>query len=383
MTTGAYELTIRILFAQRSDIMNKYIGLFLVSTLITGCSSFLQQLGFENTVAEKQAGYSYVPVEPSSVEIVCVGGMDCTKISKDDFLNALPDNSVRIATRQVSGSVKSGIPAIGGEVGFEGNTYEVIIDFVNTQTVNKQFIGKWYVTVPETVSRVSRCYPFETSVLDVTPLDDFENWSLRAELLQQTEYGTKNNLESAIESFKTTESRRIESQNIQFKCPEENDDVNGYTRIQITPERFNIPVYYGIGLRLRAKVTVLKGSVNLSSLPAITAAVEAGAATGSMSVQTIGISGKAARSPLSFLGTIDATTIQNSIQVLASIKASIESGDTTVSPRIVGFHNTIGAGPQGVSLIHSLLSSDQNSRLTIDPSSYATGSTDGQSSDDQ
>ncbi len=93
-----------------------------------------------------------------------------------------------------------------------------------------------------------------------------------------------------------------------------------------------------------------------------------------MSVQTIGISGKAARSNLLLLDKIDATTIQNAIQVLASIKASIESADTTITPRIVGFHNTIGAGPQGINAIHSLISgAEYKSELIIDRSDFADG----------
>jgi hypothetical protein len=47
--------------------------IFFVIVLLSGCSTILGQLGFEETYAEKQAGYSYVPVEPSSVKINCTG----------------------------------------------------------------------------------------------------------------------------------------------------------------------------------------------------------------------------------------------------------------------------------------------------------------------
>ena len=129
---------------------------------------------------------------------------------------------------------------------------------------------------------------------------------------------------------------------------------------------------------LGANVTVNKGEVNLGNLTALTAAVESGDATGTMSVQTIGISGRAARTNLLLLDKIDTTTIQNAIQVLASIKASIESEDTTITPRIVGFHNTIGAGSQGVNLIHSLLTSEEYTSLTIDKAAFAVGNTSSQ-----
>ena len=146
------------------------------------------------------------------------------------------------------------------------------------------------------------------------------------------------------------------------------------SEIETSPEEFNVPVYIGIGLRLKANVTVLKGSVNLTSLPSLTAAVESGDATGTMSVQTIGISGKAARTNLLLLDKIDETTIQNAIQVLANIKASIESEDTVVTPRILGFHNTVAAGPQGINLIHSKISGDDyRMQLYLDETAYADG----------
>lgn len=351
----------------------KTVFLTLIAITLGGCA-FNGPTKFDTTYAEEQAGYSYIPVEPSSVSILCPNSQSCTSISKRSLLDALPDNSVRIATRLLSTKADVGLPVFGADVGYEGNSYEVIIDFVNTQTVNKQFIGKWHVTVPDQVTvRPNRCYPFERSVLGVISPDRYENWSLRAKIRPTA----SDNYQAEAIAFDTQEQSRSELQSITLICGKDRSNRSGetvpYESIKITSEPFNIPVYVGIGLRLKANVTVLKGSVNLSSLPALTAAVSAGDATGTMSVQTIGISGKAARSNLLLLDKIDATTIQNAIQVLSSIKASIESSDTTITPRIVGFHNTIGAGAQGVNLIHSLLASDNSIAVHLDPSGYATG----------
>jgi hypothetical protein len=336
--------------------------LVLLVLFLTGCAN-IAPLGLGKTEAERRAGYSYIPVEPSEVYISCKNengdGNNCGSVSKTSLLNALPDNSVRIATRLVSSDMAVGIPAFGAEIGLEGNSYEVIIDFVNTQTINKQFIGVWSVTVPDTVKPSdNRCYPYERSVLANNPLNAYEIWTLRADP------------NSDVVKFNQDESARSENKQIKLRCGELakyfgliDGDTIDYDKIAVTPEKFNVPVYIGIGLRLRANVTVKKGKVNLSNLTALTAAVEAGDATGTMSVQTIGISGRAARTSLLLLDKIDMTTIQNAIQVLASIKASIELEDTTITPRIVGFHNTIGAGSQGVNLIHSLLASEVNTRL--------------------
>ena len=349
--------------------------MFIVSVL-SSCSEF-QPLQFEKTYAEQQAGYSYIPLEPSTVKIHCAFndglGNNCNQVSKRTLLDALPDNSVRIATRLITGKASADIPVFGTDIGLEGNTYEIIMDFINTQTVNKRFLGKWYVTVPDTVKKLHRCYPYEKSVLEVSAPERYEIWTLRARIIDIEDYLKEDSYQLQVSEFRTIEKARPEYRDeLVLRCPDEYVPST-YEDIEISPEVFNIPVYIGIGLRLKANVTVLKGEVNLSSLPALSTAVAAGQATGTMSVQAIGISGKAARSNLLLLDKIDETTIHNAIQVLASIKASIESEDTTITPRIVGFHNTIGAGTQGVNLIHSLLASDPNTMLILDPAAYAKG----------
>lgn len=356
--------------------MKVKLSVLTIVFILTGCTS-LETLNFQRTYAEQQAGYSYIPVEPTPVQISCGvnlgAGNNCKQVSKVSLLDSLPDNSVRIATRLVSGSAKVGVPVFGGDIGIKGNTYEVIIDFVNTQTINKQFLGKWLVSLPENIDNISRCYPYEKSVLETNSTERYESWTLRANLIKPNDYLNAQNYQNQIKAFDKVENERAEYSKVSLRCKDKPSINVSYDDIKISPEVFNIPVYIGIGLRLKANVTVLDGEVNLSSLPSLTAAVSAGKATGTMSVQTIGISGKAARSNLLLLDKIDSTTIQNAIQVLASIKSSIESEDTTLTPRIVGFHNTIGAGAQGVNLIHSLLASDVQSSIILDAASYAKG----------
>ncbi len=358
----------------------KLITLVVFSIWLSGCALFGSQ-EYGRTQAEQKAGYSYVPVEPSSVEMLCKGEdgnyVYCKSISKNALLASLPDNSIRIATRNISAKSSSGLSAIGANIGAEGNTYEVIIEFVNTQTTNKKFLGKWRVNVPDYIEpRGKRCYPFERPVMASSQIDNHEIWTL---ILYP--WKDKQNYQEAKSNFDTYLENRGESDHVELNCGKMSEyykqgskTTAQISEIKTAPEEFNVPVYIGIGLRLKANVTILKGEVNLSSLPALALAVESKAATGTMSVQTIGITGKAARTNLLLLDKIDTTTIQNAIQVLASIKASIESGDTTITPRIVGFHNTVAAGPQGVNLIHSYISGAiYPSQLIIDDALYATG----------
>lgn len=383
--------------------------LFLITPiLIGGCSTF-DLPSFEKTVAEGKAGYSYIPIPPSSVTMICpfrnAGGytQNCPAVlNKSNLLKALPDNSVRVATRLVSGKAEFGFPKFGASTGIEGNTYDVIIDFVNTQTVNAQFAGSWLVNISDDTKHINanRCYPFERSALEYRPLNANENWTLK--IASSDEKSSKDEekvkltsdekslmlLSQSRSSFSRASPHLRRSEYVggfQVRCGKNAENLKlesgkirnpgesvNYSDIKIEPQEFNIPVYVGIGLRLKANVTVINGKVNLVDLPALTAAVEAGNASGTMSVQTIGISGKTARSNLLFLNKIDTTTIQNAIQSLSSIKSSIEDDDTIITPRIVGFHNTIGAESQGVNLIHSLLSNG-TIVLEVNPSASAGG----------
>lgn len=390
MTTLAYYRACWLIASAKEGSLKSAIT---AAALVFFCACASQKMQLPSTYAEQQAGYSYVAVEPSAVKFKCQKNgteVPCSDFSNKELLNSLPDNSVRIATRLISASTSAGFGGIGATIGVEGNSYEVIIDFVNTQTVNVPFEGKWRVELPDNVKPAERCYPYERSILGLSPVNKYEIWSLSA---KPFEVNPPANSASQISLSDFSKKQQLadpsSEKNITLRCgatPELPADQ--YVSIKerqgyyTTKERnvladikpFNVPVYIGIGFRLKAHVTVLSGTVNLSSLASITAAVKSNTATGTMSVQTLGVTGKAARSNLLFLDKIDETTIQNAIQVLASIKASIESDsqDTRLSPRIIGFHNTVAAGPQGINLIHSHLAASEL-KLTVDKGEQGGG----------
>ena len=108
-----------------------------------------------------------------------------------------------------------------------------------------------------------------------------------------------------------------------------------------------IPVYVGVGLRLTADLQVVRGSLNLSSLGAIAAGVESGRASGSLVVQTIGVTGKQVSTSLPMPSELNQTTVQNAILALGSIKAVIYDGkNTTITPRITGIYLPMRAGTE-------------------------------------
>lgn len=105
-----------------------------------------------------------------------------------------------------------------------------------------------------------------------------------------------------------------------------------------------IPVYVGVGLRFTATITVNEGSVDLGNLFAVGLAAEAKKVTGTLIIQTLGISGKDVSTLIPMPSQINTTTIQNAIMSLASIKAKIYDDGVELNPRVVGFYNNIGGG---------------------------------------
>lgn len=105
-----------------------------------------------------------------------------------------------------------------------------------------------------------------------------------------------------------------------------------------------VPVYIGVGLRLTANIYINKGNVDLGSLFALGVAAKAEKVSGTLVIQTLGVSGPEISSLIPMPSEISESTIQNGILSLASIKAKMYDPKTLISPRVVGVYNTLGGG---------------------------------------
>jgi hypothetical protein len=114
-----------------------------------------------------------------------------------------------------------------------------------------------------------------------------------------------------------------------------------------------VPTYVGVGLRLTASVTVNEGHVDLANLIAIGAAAEARRVSGTLVVQTLGISGPPVSALVPMPSEISGSTIQNAIMALGAIKSRIYDEGTDIRPRVVGVYNNLGGGPE---MIHAFIS---------------------------
>lgn len=252
---------------------------------------------------ERNSGFTYIPLDPLGVAVYPGVGCDAKRISRDafilrddlryaDLLRSLPDNAVRIAVKEYDN--KNTLSYAGSSLGVEGKRYQVILDYINVDSSNIRFyiLAK---TIEENKTR-------KTSVVDVVRIYDEEGLA-------------------AIPRDASQED--------------------------ISRLRGNIviPVYVGVGLRLTADLQVLRGSLNLSSLGAIAAGVEAGKASGSLVVQTLGVAGKQVSTSLPLPSELNQTTVQNAILSLGSIKAIMfDTENTVLTPRVTGMYLPIQNG---------------------------------------
>jgi hypothetical protein len=246
---------------------------------------------------ENAPAYGYHPIDPLPVLIKVADGEPPPPVSK--LLSVLPDETMRIAIGEVqrSGNVSYG-PA---KTGVAGNSYVVVLDYIKFHTQS-----------------------FEVEITDtglersLTSLSAYY-WLMRDQQLRDLKPPA---------SVKTT-----------------------------TAKKSIVPVYVGVGLRLTATVTVNKGAIDLGNLFALGLAAQTNRITGTMVVQTLGISGQNISSLIPMPGEINPTTIQNAILALGAIKAKLYDSGTEITPRVVGVYNTLGGGPDRVnSFISTLLS---------------------------
>lgn len=267
-----------------------------------GKSSLPPTLGDQNTI------YSYVPLDP--LPVFEEGGRSCEGRSAPakykKLLESLPDQAVRLAITQTNAKVTGSFSAVA--VGIEGNSYQVILDYISVDAAQLPvYVKRWKVDKNGQRGAAVPLYSSESK--------DSIQYSIKGA--------------PRINPYDPDVSNRKLQKN-------ESDG-----------ELVVVPVYVGVGLRLTASIVVLKGSVSLSSLGAISAAAEAGKITGTLTVQTLGITGKSVATTLPLPSEINPTTIQNSILALGSIKAILhDETSAIVEPRVVGFYNPLGSNQQ-------------------------------------
>lgn len=97
----------------------------------------------------------------------------------------------------------------------------------------------------------------------------------------------------------------------------------------------------GIGIRMTAEITTSEANINISSLYGLGIAAKAGKLSGTLSFQTIGISGKQISSLVPLPSEISVESIQTAMQAAAAIKSNIYGveDDVAIFPQVFAYKN--------------------------------------------
>lgn len=283
--------------------------------LLFGCATTIPK-----PPAEHLSGYTYVPVDPFSVKTNPGGScgneerssnIDVEGLPYKTLLESLPDNAVRVSIEQYlkSGQVAYGVGTLSGEA----DSYQLTVDYINSDTVNVKFWIKKFAEVYKTKK--------------IVPV----------KLSQRTDSGKYTYSSETFEIIRAS---------IDSKKPK------GY-------EEINIPVYVGIGLRVTASIESSKGEGKITGLGSISAQAESSGLKGFLVTQTLGINGPGVASALPIQSELNPTTAQNAIVSVGSIKALLYKNGTTVAPRVVGLYLPFPGGKPFVNAIVSELSKER------------------------
>jgi hypothetical protein len=127
-----------------------------------------------------------------------------------------------------------------------------------------------------------------------------------------------------------------------------------------------LPLYVGVGLRLTATIKVNKGSVNLSNILGLAASANGSQVSGTLVVQTLGISGENISPLIPMPNELNSSTIQSALISIATMKSKIYDSKTILSPKVLAFYNNIGGkGVYVPNRIISLILSNDSNNLSL------------------
>lgn len=304
-------------------------NLALVCCLVTlgGCTTIGgQPLALPKTPGEAATSYGYVPLDPLSISTSKLAD-SCMEPTTErvPLLEALPDLAIRFAVAKFDGS--GGLTFGPSKTTVAKGSYRAVLDYVNVDAVPVDFLVRKYVMWTSDGKHASAGGAW---VPVSAPLDD-------------------------ARIVTTFDARLIDSRNEKSALTDE--EARSF-------ERVTIPVYVGVGLRLSADVTALKGGITLSGLGIIGAQAEADNLTGTLTVQTLGVNGKSIAVGLPLPNKLDQTTIESGILAIGSSRAMLYTAgapgeQVTATPRVVGLYSPIGSDPRLINAVYSELSRER------------------------
>lgn len=281
----------------------------------------------------------YQPSEPLHVVIA-------DNYANADLLFALPNESVRVAYGfyDLSGELRFG-PATANR----GHRHMVImLDYFKY----RMFPVPVTVTFEPVEESEAATRKLRTRSINVTP-----SGSAHSVTCDPAARESSGRLSDAIEAAPFVSDNSSLFRWPSYSQPRGELPILNGSNAQTASINTSIPVYIGIGMRVRADITLLEqgGSIEISQLGDLVGlglAARNNQITGTLLVQTLGISGPDVSPYIPAPSEINATTISNAMQAIATIKSKMytatESQPTksippvVITPAIIAFDDYLG-----------------------------------------
>lgn len=270
---------------------------------LTACSTFVPT---PESLGEQSSGFGYVPLDGLPVDH-SMDADSCKEWSgKPQYKNlfaSLPDTTIRYAVASVDQS--GGLTFGPIKVTAKNRSYRAVLDYVNA---------------------------------DVMPVDFLVKARMGSEIVALSD----------VRPGSVPEGYEVALVDERMSRPDQGGSV------------ITFPIYVGIGMRMTADITALESGLPLFSLGAIGVEAQQQNLVGTLTVQTIGVSGGKVAAGLPLPSKLDQTTVENGLLSMGATRALLyqegADGDGIHrTPRVVGLYSPIGADPVLVNAIYSEL----------------------------
>jgi hypothetical protein len=310
------------------DTPLRAVALIVVSAFLAGCAMWdraaetverdrnnqYRRAETETLLRARKVGRGYQPIDPITVQLTA-------NLTNQEILDALPNEAMRLAVGQLdsSGNVTFGPAAVG----FKDSNYLVIIDYIKYQS--RSILLRYKLFDVEGCEQKTKNASDEKRGEVVRAICEFEYQAL----------GVDRSVTEAEAAVTEATPPKLALDSLKRR-----GDLQPLAKWNYT----YIPLYMGLGVRMMAAITVIEGKVNLSSPIGLGAAAQANQISGGLMVQTLGASGSGISSAIPIPSELNATTIQNAIMALGTVKSKLyDEKNVLVSPQIVGVDDFVAS----------------------------------------
>ncbi|MFT3686407.1 MAG: hypothetical protein QM783_16045 [Phycisphaerales bacterium] len=318
----------------RRTVINQWSSLVGVTLIVAagaapGCQG-LHAPGASDEKPESSANaFTYHPINPLTVWVNAgdLDGLPATGY-RDAFLSDFANDATRVGMYKINanGSFNAGV--VGANA--DGENYSMVIDFIK------------YLTLSIPVRVFEATTPARPPTIDGVTV----SWSEAERHPKRVDRGSGIPAKIRYLAIEATASAEDDLKQLKSGSLTKNNKVVA----KLSDEESNfvrevfagsMPVYVGVGVRVRADFKSFKGDIKISGLPGLSAEASAGNIRGTLSVQTMGVGGKEITPLMRIPSDLSIASIQTAIETATSVKLKIYEENTVIQPMVVGFESPV------------------------------------------